>query len=65
VSEFSKKDQNYRKATIFKKPLVTRGRQDAGLLDKNLFGRDTPYEILCKLAKLKYEDFFGRGGAKS
>jgi hypothetical protein len=35
------------------------------LLDETFFGRDTGYDDLVKIAKLKFEDFFIREGPKS
>jgi hypothetical protein len=64
-NEYYKIDSNYRKAFIFKNPMFQRSRNDAGILDEAFFGRDTGYDDLVKIAKLKFEDLFVRGGPKS
>jgi hypothetical protein len=64
-NEYYKKDSNYRKAFIFKNPMFQRSRDDNGMLDEIFFGRDTGYDDLVKIAKLKFEDLFTRGGPKS
>jgi len=61
---FYKKDKNYSKAYIFNNPIITRGRNDAGLLCSNFFGQGYSFVDKTKIAKLKFEDFFTRGGAK-
>jgi hypothetical protein len=62
---FTKKDTNYKKAYIFKNPLIRRGENDNGLLCENFFGRHNTFETFSKIAKLKYEDFFVRNGSKT
>ena len=64
-TEYFKKDKNYLKAFIFKNPMFQRSRNDDGILDEVFFGRDTGYDELKKIAKLKFEDLFVRGGPKS
>jgi hypothetical protein len=47
---FYKKDRNFSKAYIFKNPLITRGRNDTGLLCENFFGRDLNFnEKSCSI----------------
>jgi hypothetical protein len=65
AAAFTKKDSNYKKAYIFKNPLIRRGERDNGLLCENFFGRNNSFETFSKIAKLKYEDFFGRNGTKT
>jgi len=62
---FYKKDDNYRKAFIFKNPLFTRGQNDNGLLCERFFIHETSLAERKKIAMLKFEDFFVRGGAKT
>jgi len=64
-TEFLKKDMNYRKAFVFNNPSFKRGRNDPGILCEQFFGHNTAFETRTKLAKLKFEDFFERGGPKS
>jgi hypothetical protein len=64
-TEYFKKDKNYLKAFIFKNPMFQRSRNDNGILDEVFFGRDIGYDELKKIAKLKFEDLFVRGGPKS
>jgi hypothetical protein len=45
--------------------MFQRSRDDDGILDEVFFGRDTGYDDLVKIAKLKFEDLFVRGGPKS
>jgi hypothetical protein len=45
--------------------MFQRSRNDDGILDEVFFGRDTGYDELKKIAKLKFEDMFVRGGPKS
>jgi hypothetical protein len=65
VKAFTAKGANYKKALIFKNPLIRRGRNDNGLLCENFFGRNKPFDTFVKIAKLKFEDFFVRNGPKS
>jgi len=60
VKAFTAKGANYKKALIFKNPLIRRGRNDNGLLCENFFGRNKPFDTFVKIAKLKFEDFFVR-----
>ncbi len=53
------------KAYIYCNPIFTRGRGDNAILCKNFFGNETPLNIVEKIAKLKLEDLFMRGGIKS
>jgi exonuclease III len=64
-SAFTSKDDNYKKAYIFKNPFFRRGRNDNGILCENFFGARGNFDLCAKLAKLKFEDFFIRGGPKS
>ncbi len=64
-SAFTSKDDNYKKAFIFKNPFFRRGRNNNGILCENFFGARGNYDLCTKLAKLKFEDFFIRGGPKS
>jgi len=64
-NEYYKKDKNYLKAFIFKNPMFQRSRDDNGILDEVFFGRNTGYDEFCKIAKIKFEDLFVRGGPKS
>jgi hypothetical protein len=63
AQEFYRVEDNYKKAFIFKNPLFRRGRNDDGLLCERFFGKN--YGELCKIAKLKFEDFFTRRGTKT
>ncbi len=45
--------------------MFQRSRDDNGILDEIFFGRDTGYDEFCKIAKIKFEDLFVRGGPKS
>jgi len=65
LTAFTKKETNFKKALIFKNPLIRRGRNDNGLLCENFFGRNNSFETFSKIAKLKYEDFFVRNGTKT
>jgi hypothetical protein len=62
---FEMKGSNFKKAFIFKNPLFKRGRNSNELLCEGFFGRDLPFEEYKKIARLKYEDLFMRGGPKS
>jgi hypothetical protein len=55
----------FSKAFIFKNPMFQRSRDDNGILDEIFFGRNTGYDEFCKIAKIKFEDLFVRGGPKS
>jgi hypothetical protein len=56
AKEFYGAEDNYKKAFIFRNPLFRRGRNDDGLLCERFFGNN--FGDLCKIAKLKFEDFF-------
>jgi hypothetical protein len=62
---FTEKDDNYKRALIFKNPFFRRGRDDERLLCENFFDTRNNFELTCKIAKLKFEDFFVRNRAKS
>jgi hypothetical protein len=62
---FTQKDDNYKKALIFKNPFFRRGRGDEGILCENFFGTRNNYEQNKILATLKFEDFFVRRRPKS
>jgi hypothetical protein len=62
---FVKKDNNYKKAYIFKNPLFKRGRNDNRILCERFFGFGANSERIQKIARLKYEDFFNRAGSKT
>ncbi len=65
-AEFTNKDDNYKKAYIFRNPFFTRGRNDGRILCERFFGLNGDDHLeLRKIAKLKYEDFFARRAAKS
>jgi hypothetical protein len=64
AAAFTRKENNYKKAYIFKNPLIRRGANENGLLCENFFGRNNSFETFSKIAKLKYEDFL-RNGAKT
>jgi hypothetical protein len=65
-AEFTNKDDNYKKAYIFRNPFFTRGRNDGRLLCERFFGFNLNDHLeLRKIAKLKFEDFFVRRAAKS
>jgi hypothetical protein len=64
-TEFTKKDNNYKKVLVFKNPLIKRGRNDNGILCEGFFGRNNTFETFEKVAKLKFEDFFVRNGTKT
>jgi hypothetical protein len=64
-NEFYKKDRNYCKAFVFKNKMFKRSRNDNGILCENFFGRNNSYETFCKIAKLKFEDFFELNTPKS
>jgi hypothetical protein len=64
-TEYFKKDKNYLKANIFKNPQIQRGRNDAGLLCENFFGRHKSFEYFCEISKLKVCDFFEHGRPKT
>jgi hypothetical protein len=63
AQEFYGIEDNYKKAFIFKNPLFRRGRKDNCLLCERFFGNN--FGELCKIAKLKFEDFFTQRGAKT
>jgi len=62
---FTSKDDNYKKSFIFKNPFFRRGRNDNGILCENFFGARGNHALCTKLASLKFENFFVRGGPKS
>jgi hypothetical protein len=65
-AEFTNKDDNFKKAFIFRNPFFRRGRNDERILCERFFGLNGNDHLeLRKLAKLKYEDFFVRRAAKS
>jgi hypothetical protein len=51
---------NYKKAYILSNPLFVHRRRDNGLLCRQFFGRNTPNNIIEKIANLKLEDFIER-----
>jgi hypothetical protein len=61
--EFTDKDDNYKKALIFRNPFFRRGRNDDRMLCERFFGNN--FVELEKIAKLKYEDFFTRRATKT
>jgi hypothetical protein len=63
AEEFYGAEDNYKKAFIFRNPLFRRGRNDDGLLCERFFGNN--FGELCKIAKLKFEDFFTPRGTKT
>jgi len=62
---FTEKDENYRKAVVFKNPFFRRGRNDDRMLCESFFNIRNNFEMCCKVAKMKYEDFFIRERPKS
>ncbi len=64
-SAFTSKDDNYKKAIVFKNPYFRRGRNDDGILCENFFGARGNFAPCTKLAGLRFENFFVRGGPKS
>ncbi len=62
---FTQKDDNYKKALIFRNPFFRRGRRDDGILCETFFGTRNNYEQNKILATLKFEDFFVRRRPKS
>jgi hypothetical protein len=62
---FTEKDDNYKKALVFKNPFFRRGRDDDRLLCENFFDTRDNFDMNCKIAKLKFEDFFVRNQPKS
>jgi len=61
--EFTDKDENFKKANIFRNPYFRRGRDDDRMLCERFFGANAG--DLEKIAKLKFEDFFIRRTPKS
>jgi len=65
-AEFTNKDDNFKKAYIFRNPFFRRGRNDDRILCERFFGLNVNDHFeLRKIAKLKYDDFFVRRAAKS
>jgi hypothetical protein len=62
---FTQKDDNYKKALIFRNPFFRRGRGDDGILCETFFGTRNNYDQNKILATLKFEDFFVRRRPKS
>ncbi len=62
---FTQKDDNYKKALIFRNPFFRPGRRDDGILCETFFGTRNNYEQNKILATLKFEDFFVRMRPKS
>jgi hypothetical protein len=50
---------------VFKNPFFRRGRNDDRMLCESFFNIRNNFEMCCKVAKLKYEDFFKRERPKS
>jgi hypothetical protein len=64
-AEFTNKDDNFKKAYIFRNPFFRRGRNDDRILCERFFGLNVNDHFeLRKIAKLKYDDFFVRRAAK-
>jgi hypothetical protein len=62
---FTEKDDNFKKALVFRNQFFRRSREDAGLLRKNFFDIRNNVAMLSIIAKLKFEDFFIRNRPKS
>jgi hypothetical protein len=52
------KEDNFKKALIFRNPYFRRGRNDDRMLCERFFGNN--FGELKKIAKLKFEDLFNR-----
>jgi hypothetical protein len=64
-SAFTEKDDNFRKALVFRNPFFRRRSADAGLLCENFFDIRNNVAMISIIVKLKFEDFFFRNRPKS
>jgi hypothetical protein len=49
AAPFTRKENNYKKAYIFKNTLIRRGENENGLLCENFFGRNNSFETFSKI----------------